>query len=199
MSATGTPATMRADARRNRQLLIAAALAAFTEHGADDASLDEIARRAGVGIGTLYRHFPSRQALLEAVYRDQVEDLCAGARDRAAAATPAQALANWLRDLMAFAATKRNLTSSLMSGPDSKHSEVAVSCSAMVREAADGLLAQAQRSGEIRPDVDATDLLRLCHALALASELPSTDAGQPERLLKVLLDGLRAAEPGAAG
>ena len=199
MSATGTPATMRADARRNRQLLIAAALAAFTEHGADDASLDEIARRAGVGIGTLYRHFPSRQALLEAVYRDQVEELCAGARDRAAAATPAQALENWLRDLMAFAATKRNLTSSLMSSPDSKRSEVAVSCSAMVREAADGLLARAQRSGEIRPDVDATDLLRLSHALALASELPSTHADQPERLLKVLLDGLRAPEPGAAG
>ncbi len=199
MSATGPPATMRADARRNRQLLIAAALAAFTEHGADDASLDEIARRAGVGIGTLYRHFPSRQALLEAVYRDQVEELCAGARDRAAAAAPAQALENWLRDLMAFAATKRNLTSSLMSSPDSKRSEVAVSCSAMVRETADGLLARAQRSGEIRPDVDATDLLRLSHALALASELPSTHADQPERLLQVLLDGLRATEPGTAG
>ena len=199
MSATGPPATMRADARRNRQRLIAAALAAFTEHGADDASLDEIARRAGVGIGTLYRHFPNRQALLEAVYRDQVEDLCAAARDRAAAAAPAQALADWLRDLMAFAATKRNLTSSLMSSPESKRSEVAVSCSAMVREAADGLLARAQRSGEIRPDVDATDLLRLSHALALASELPSTHADQPERLLQVLLDGLRAPEPGAAG
>ena len=199
MSATGTPATMRADARRNRQLLIAAALAAFTEHGADDASLEEIARRAGVGIGTLYRHFPSRQALLEAVYREQVEDLCAAARDQPATATPAQALENWLRDLMAFAATKRNLTSSLMSGPDSKRSEVALSCSAMVREAADGLLAQAQRAGEIRPDVDATDLLRLTHGLALASELPSAHADQPERLLKVLLDGLRAAEPGPAG
>jgi len=198
MSATGPPATMRADARRNRQLLIAAALAAFTEHGADDASLDEIARRAGVGIGTLYRHFPNRQALLEAVYRDQVEDLCAAARDRAAAATPAQALENWLRDLMAFAATKRNLTSSIMSVPEGKRSEVATSCSTMVREAADGLLARAQRSGEIRPDVDATDLLRLSHALAVASELPSTHADQPERLLKVLLDGLRAPEPGAA-
>ena len=198
MSATGTPATMRADARRNRQLLIAAALAAFTEHGADDASLDEIARRAGVGIGTLYRHFPNRQALLEAVYRDQVEDLCAAARDRAAAATPAQALENWLRDLMAFAATKRNLTSSIMSVPEGKRSEVALSCSAMVRDAADGLLAQAQRSGEIRPDVDAIDLLRLSHALAVASEMPSGHADQQERLLKVLLDGLRAPEPGAA-
>ena len=77
---------MRADARRNRQRLIEAALAAFAEHRADDASLDEIARRAGVGIGTLYRHFPTRQALLEAVYRSQVEALCARAQDYSAAA-----------------------------------------------------------------------------------------------------------------
>ncbi len=181
---------MRADARRNRQRLLAAALQAYTEHGADDASLDEIARRAGVGIGTLYRHFPTRQTLLEAVYRDQVEDLCA--RADTPAATPAAALENWLRELMAFAATKRNLTSSLMSGPDRKNSEVATSCGALVREAAAGLLAGAQRSGEIRPDVDVTDVLRLSHALALASELPSTHADQPERLLKVLVDGLRA-------
>jgi AcrR family transcriptional regulator len=190
---------MRADARRNRQRLLAAALAAFTEHGADDASLDEIARRAGVGIGTLYRHFPTRQALLEAVYRDQVEELCASARDyTAAAASPAQALADWLRALTAFGATKRNLTSSLMSGPDGKRSEVAMSCSAMVREAAAGLLADAQRSGEIRPDVDATDLLRLSHALALAGELPSAHADQPERLMRVLLDGLRTSGPADA-
>jgi AcrR family transcriptional regulator len=192
MSATGTPAAMRADARRNRQRLISAALAAFTEHGADDASLDAIARRAGVGIGTLYRHFPTRQALLEAVYRDQVEELCSGAGRLGAAASPAQALESWLRALMAFSATKKNLTSSLMSGPDSKRSEVAVSCSAMVRETADKLLTEAQRSGEIRPDVDATDLLRLSHALAMSSELPSVHADQPERLMKVLLDGLRA-------
>src|SRR6267154_2415401 len=87
MSATSPPAgAMRADARRNRQRLIEAALAAFAEHGADDASLDQIARRAGVGIGTLYRHFPTRLALLEAVYRSQVEALCARAREYSAEA-----------------------------------------------------------------------------------------------------------------
>jgi AcrR family transcriptional regulator len=193
MSTAGTPPAMRADARRNRQLLLAAALAAFTEQGADDASLDQIARRAGVGIGTLYRHFPDRQALLEAVYRDQVEELCASAREQAGPLPPAEALARWLRELMAFAATKRTLTSSIMTGPDSKRSAVAVSCSAMVREAATGLLTAAQQSGEIRADVDAADLLRLAHALAVAGELPSADPGQPERLLQVLLDGLRAA------
>src|ERR1700734_4157343 len=78
MSATSPPdGTMRADARRNRQRLVGAGLPAFAEPGGDDGSLDEIARRAGVGIGTLYRHFPTRQALLEAVYRSQVEALCA--------------------------------------------------------------------------------------------------------------------------
>jgi AcrR family transcriptional regulator len=195
----GTPAdppAMRADARRNRQLLLAAALAAFTEHGADDASLDEIARRAGVGIGTLYRHFPTRQSLLEAVYRDQVEELCARTQEHAA--TPAVALEAWLRNLMTFAATKRNLTRSMMAGPDGKNSEVARSCSTLMREAVAGLLAQAQQAGEIRPDVDATDVLRMSHALAVACELPSVHPDQPERLLKVVLDGLRAA-PQQAG
>jgi AcrR family transcriptional regulator len=187
---------MRADARRNRQLLLAAALDAFAEHGADDASLDEIARRAGVGIGTLYRHFPTRRALLEAVYRDQVEDICAGARDLAAAAPPVEALHQWLRALMTFGATKRNLAGSLMSGPEK--SEVALSCSTMVREAAGTLLAAAQRSGDIRPDVDATDLLRLSHAITLAAELPSLHPDQAERLMKVMLDGLRAVDPAPA-
>jgi AcrR family transcriptional regulator len=190
VSATDTPVPMRADARRNRQRLLAAALQAFTEHGADDASLDEIARRAGVGIGTLYRHFPTRQTLLEAVYRDQVEDLCA--RAGTPAATPAAALEGWLRELISFAATKRNLISSLMAGPEGKNSELATSCSALVRQAAGELLAAAQRAGEIRPDVDVTDVLRLSHALGIAAELPSAHADQPERLLKVLVDGLRA-------
>jgi AcrR family transcriptional regulator len=158
---------MRADARRNRQLLLAAAMDAFAEHGADDASLDEIARRAGVGIGTLYRHFPDRRALHR-----------------------------WVRAMMNFGATKRNLAGSLMSGPEK--SEVALSCSTMVREAAGMLLAAAQRSGEIRPDVDATDLLRLSHAITLAAELPSQHPDQAERLMTVMLDGLRAASPAPA-
>jgi AcrR family transcriptional regulator len=190
---------LRADAQRNRDKLLTVAVAAFAEHGIE-ASLEDIARRAGVGIGTLYRHFPTRQALLEAVYRDQVEELCASAREHSAsAASPAEALADWLRALMVFGATKRNLTSSLMSGPEGKRSEVAVSCSAMVRDAVSELLADAQRSGEIRPDVDAVDLLRLSHALSVAGELPSTHADQPDRLMRVLLDGLRAAGTGPAG
>ena len=196
MSATGAPAGpgMRADARRNRQRLLDAALQAYTEHGADDASLDEIARRAGVGIGTLYRHFPDRRALLEAVYRDQVEDLCTGARKLQAEAAPGlagEALERWLRALVGFAATKRNLTSSIMSGP--AKSEVATSCSAMIRESVEGLLAEAQRAGAIRPDVDAVDLLRMSHAISIAADLPNSHPDQADRLMAVMLAGLRPA------
>jgi AcrR family transcriptional regulator len=192
MSATGTPAgmAMRADARRNRQRLLDAALQVYAERGADDATLDEIPRRAGVGIGTLYRHFPTRQALLEAVYRDQVEELCAVARELHDEAPPEQALERWLRALMAFATTKKNLSSSLMSGPN-KSSEVATSCSAMVREAATKLLAEAQATGQVRGDVDAVDLLRMSHALAIAADLPHSHPDQGERLMSVLLAGLR--------
>ena len=192
MSAAGTSAgtAMRADARRNRQRLLDAALQVYAERGADDASLDEIARRAGVGIGTLYRHFPTRRALLEAVYRDQVEELCAVARELKDQAPPEQALEGWLRALMAFGTTKRNLSSALMSGPE-KSTEVATSCSAMVRDAATGLLAEAQRTGQVRRDVDVTDLLRLSHALALAADLPHSHPDQGERLMSVLLAGLR--------
>src|SRR5215472_6078720 len=96
----GDPRPMRADAQRNYARLLSAAMAAFTEHGADDTSLEEIARRAGVGIGTLYRHFPTRQALLEAVYRDQVEALRARADDLTGSDDPGEALAAWLRALM---------------------------------------------------------------------------------------------------
>ena len=204
MSATSPPdGAMRADARRNRQRLIEAALAAFAEHGADDASLDEIARRAGVGIGTLYRHFPTRQALLEAVYRSQVEALCAQAEEYSAQlgdASATDALARWLEALVAFAATKRNLTISMMSSLGGKNAEVVSSCSAMVREAVVPLLARAQQAGEIRPDVDVSDLLKMSHAISVACEYPSSHSDQAQRLLMVMLDGLRhGAGAGSAG
>src|SRR5262249_58680197 len=93
MSTVGVPSPMRADARRNREMLLAAALEAFTERGADDTSLEEIARRTGVGIGTLYRHFPGRTALLEAVYTDQVAALCRRADELIATQAPGAALA----------------------------------------------------------------------------------------------------------
>src|SRR5580692_6802734 len=120
MSVTGLPAEakearpMRADAQRNYARLLDAASAAFVEHGADDVSLEEIARRSCVGIGTLYRHFPTRQALLEAVYRDQVETLSRQAVDYLGWESAGEGLHAWLRALMAFGITKRSMNKALL-------------------------------------------------------------------------------------
>jgi AcrR family transcriptional regulator len=190
MSTVGLPppGPMRADARRNRELLLAAALEAFTEHGADDTSLEEIARRAGVGIGTLYRHFPGRVALLEAVYTDQVAALCQRADDLIASQPPAAALAVWMRDLAEFSATKHNLVSAL-AADYGKDAPVFSACRDDLLAAASALLTRAQQAGAVRPDVEPLDLLRLSHGVAAATER-ATDSAQAERLLSLMLNGL---------
>ena len=186
---------MRADAQRNYARLLDAASAAFLEHGADDVSLEEIARRAGVGIGTLYRHFPTRQALLEAVYRDQVELLEARAEELLKAESPGDALADWLRALMKFSSTKHSLTSALLATLG-KDSELLSSCGAAIRGAADALLARAQEAGVVRPDADSGDVIRLVHAVNIATQRGPADPGQADRMLALILDGLRP-QPGA--
>lgn len=186
---------MRADAQRNYERLLSAANDAFAAHGADDASLEEIARRAGVGIGTLYRHFPNRQALLEAVYTDQVEALRARADELTGSADPAAALASWLRALVAFSSTKHRLTSALLAGLD-QDSELLSSCGTLICGSADILLASAQQAGAVRADADARDLIRLVHAVSIATERAPTDPGQTDRLLGLILDGLRPQPPG---
>ena len=199
MTATGAATqpgqrTMRADAQRNYQRLLTAASAMFAEQSADDASLEEIARRAGVGIGTLYRHFPNRQALLEAVYADQVNVLRGRAEELAAEPDPGEALAQWLRALIRFSRTKRSLTSALLATLD-KDSELLSSCSRQLRESADTLLGRAQQAGAVRADADPKDLLRLVHAISMAVEREPADAGQADRLLGLVLDGLRRQSP----
>jgi AcrR family transcriptional regulator len=186
----GPARPLRADARRNYERLLTAAAEAFAEHGADDASLEEIARRAGVGIGTLYRHFPTRQALLEAVYRDQVEAVRGRAEELLASEAPGEALADWLRVLVAFSSTKRSLTSALLES-FGKDSELLSSCSAVICGAAEILLTRAQQAGVVRADADARDLIRLVHAVNIASQHTSADPGQSDRLLGLILDGLR--------
>ena len=195
MSVTGTrapaggPRPMRADAQRNYARLLDAARAAFVERGADDVSLEEIARRAGVGIGTLYRHFPTRQALLEAVYRDQVDTLSARAEELLRTESPEEALAEWMRALLEFSSTKRSMTSALLAtlGTDS---ELLSACVTVIRTAAESLLARAQQAGVVRPDADAGDLMRLVHAVNIATE-KAPDPGQADRMLALILDGLR--------
>jgi AcrR family transcriptional regulator len=192
---SGTPRSagrgMRADARRNYLKLLTAAAEAFAEHGADDVSLEEIAKRAGVGIGTLYRHFPTRHALLEAVYRDQVEALRARADELLETKPPAEALATWLRDLIDFGRTKRMLTSALLTTV-SRDSEVMTSSSGIVRGAAADVLAGAQQAGVVRPDADAGDLMKLVHAISMTTEWAGDDNEQAGRLLALVLDGLKS-------
>ena len=122
----GEEPRMRADARRSRAKLLDAATAAFAENGAD-APLEDIARRAGVGIGTLYRHFPTRVDLQAAVYRSQVETVCARGGELSESPAPGEAFADWLRGLTGFLATKRGLSHALISSLG-KDSELISSC-----------------------------------------------------------------------
>lgn len=180
---------LRADARRNHARLLDAAREAFSEHGAD-ANLDDIARRAGVGIGTLYRHFPARLDLLAAVLRDDMAALCADAERLLDDPSPAAALETWLRAVVAHAVSSRGLAAELMCTPPGDNSRSRSGCNAM--QAAGGkLLARAQAAGEVRQDIDAADLFALVNGIAWATEHSPRECSQPDRLLSLMLDGLR--------
>lgn len=186
------PHPLRADARRNRDRLIAVAREAFAERGAD-ASLDDIARRAGVGPGTLYRHFPTRLALMEAVYRDSVEALCAEARGLLSSPSPGDSLAAWLRSFLAYAATKRGLAKALMAAGEEKPA-VFAACHDMIGEAGAALLARAQDAGAVRSDVQLWDLLKLVSGIAMTCEQAHDCVATADRLLALALDGVRSRE-----
>jgi AcrR family transcriptional regulator len=177
---------MRADARRSRAKLLDAATAAFAENGAD-APLDDIARRAGVGIGTLYRHFPTRLDLQAAVFRSQVQSVCDTADDLVRTTTPEQAFVGWLRAMAGYLVTKRGMSASLIAGLG-RDSELITTCWKAMHDTADRLLAQAQDAGVLRPDVSADDVLRLVHGIAVATE---QSPEQADRLLSLMFEGLR--------
>jgi AcrR family transcriptional regulator len=177
---------MRADARRNYKRLLDEAKVAFLEHGAD-APLEDIAKRAGVGIGTLYRHFPTRMALQEAVYHDEVDELCAKAYALLDTEPVGESLAAWMREFAAHATSRRGLMQTLKEVING-HSDVFGRCHDEIRGAAGVVLAQAQEAGTVRPEVTVADLLRLTHAISVATEhAPETS----DRLLSYVLDGLR--------
>jgi AcrR family transcriptional regulator len=177
---------MRADARRSHERLLTAATAAFAEHGAD-APLEDIARRAGVGIGTLYRHFPTRLDLQEAVFRNQVSAVCAQGEELAGAPSAGDAFAGWLRVLATYLVTKRGLAGALIAA-HGRDSEVISSCSQVMRATASRLLERAQEAGAVRPDLTATDVMMLVHGVVVATERTPEQA---DRLLSLTLDGLR--------
>lgn len=181
----------RTDALRNRERILEVAKQAFTRHGAD-ASLDDIAKQAGVGAGTLYRHFPTRDALIEAVYRSEVEKLAAAAREFAAAMPPIDALRTWLLLFVDYIAAKHIIAPALNSvagGP----SKLYESSRSMIQGALEELVKRAKKSGDVRRDVDASDLLR---AVIGVSYVGSGGDWQQSarRLVNILIAGSRPAK-----
>jgi AcrR family transcriptional regulator len=172
----------RADARRNFDALLAAAREAFTQHGAS-ASLEDIARRAGVGVGTLYRNFPTREALIEAVYVDEVVALQQAARDTEKL-EPWDALRSWLHRYIEYVGTKRALIEVL-----NRHTEVMLACRAMLYGAGGPVVRRGQVAGVVRADTSIEDIVRLLSAVAgVAYE----DEAQRTRILDLTIDALRA-------
>ncbi|MEV7088798.1 TetR family transcriptional regulator [Streptomyces sp. NPDC093085] len=184
------PRPMRADARRNYERLLGEARTSFSERGTDT-SLEDIARRAGVGIGTLYRHFPNRHALLNAVFQEALADLLQRSRELAEAENPCPALTEWLRAVITHAGEYRGFSRALMSAYGDRSSALA-ECGDPLRAAGARLLTRAQESGDVRPDVPIRDLLQLTNAIALAAEQSPDDPGLADRLLTLTLTGLKA-------
>src|ERR687886_1157215 len=175
----------RADALRNYQKLVAAAREAFTE--ADrSASLEDIARRAGVGIGTLYRNFPTRADLVQAIYVDEVEALARSAAEFSQL-EPWEGLTAWLRRFVGYVATKQALSDELFAVAE-RDAAVFAGCRSMLHAAGEPLLRRAQDAGIVRPDVTIEEVVRMVGGIA---KIPADDPADVQRLLAVALDGLR--------
>ncbi len=179
----------RADALRNRDRLVEAAKASFAASGAD-VSLEEIALHAGVGIGTLYRHFPSRDAIVEAVYRREVEHLADTANRLTGLLPPGEALHAWMRLFVDYIATKRVIAPALKSTVGGA-SELRASSSARITEAMARMVERAKSAGDIRADADPADLLRAIAGFTQFSAGGDWEASA-RRLIDILVDGLRS-------
>jgi AcrR family transcriptional regulator len=190
-----TARPLRADARRNRDKLLVAATAAFAEEG-EDVALEAIAARAGVGIGTLYRHFPSRDALVVAAYRHEVDALCAAAADLLRSRPADAALRAWARRFAAYIATKRAMGNALRSAAASD-SPLFADTRERILGALRRLLEAGAADGTLRADVDARDVLRVINGIWYLPSGPRwrEDVG---RMLDLVIDGLRYGAPGRA-
>ena len=162
---------MRADARKNYDRLLAVGREVVTEHGAE-ASLRDVARKADVGLGTLYRHFPTREALLEALIRTNVDELTAQAAERETSSTPEDALASWLRDSVALTHEYRGVAGLMTAAMEDTESALYSSCIAL-HDAGTRALDRAHAAGVARADIDGTDLFALVAALAWLYDQPS--------------------------
>lgn len=180
----------RADAVRNRERVLEAAKAVFSA-GGPEASLEAVARRAGVGIGTLYRHFPTREALFEAVYRREVQQLSELAEQLKAEADPVEALRRWLRSNVEFVATKKGMSAALALTVQGS-SELRAHASERLTQSVAALLERAVAAGRIRADISPEDLLRALIGMCYMHDQPGWQASVL-RLLDVFVDGLRLA------
>jgi len=181
------PRPMRADAQKNYENLLAVARTLVAQQGAD-ASLRDLARKAGVGLGTLYRHFPTREALLETLLRAEWDELGAKARTFETASAPDDALVSWLRELVAGARIYRGVVESMMAALADKKSALHASCAAM-RAAGARLLSRAQAEGTARTDIDGTDLFALVGALAWIGDHAALEP-RAEHLFDVVVSSL---------
>ena len=175
----------RADARRNYEKVLAAAREAFAE-GGESTALEEIARRAGVGIGTLYRHFPNRQALLEAVYLNEVDEVTRTA-SQLDGVDAWEALNGWFGRVVAYLGTKRALAHELLNYLD-QDAPLFQQCRASLYAAGEPLLKRAQDAGVVRGDVEFSDVM---HMVIGITKIPASDPAQIEHILRIALDGLR--------
>ena len=178
----------RADAIRNRERVLEAAKAVFSAGGAE-ASLEAVAREAGVGIGTLYRHFPTREALFEAVYRREVQQLADLAEQLKQEAKPIDALRQWMRSIVKFVATKKGMSAALTLAVD-KNSKLFSSSADRLARTVGGLLDRAIAAGEIRDDISPEDLLRAVVGMCYMHDQPGWQTSVL-RLVDVFVNGLR--------
>jgi AcrR family transcriptional regulator len=182
----------RADARRNRALLLEAAGAVFAARGVA-ASTEEVARAAGVGVGTLFRHFPTKEALLEAVYRVRMRRMADELRDLVTADDPGSALFGFLADAVAHSATKIAVADALAAAGIDARTALAEEGQELTGALAQ-LLVRAQEAGAVRPDVGLPELVALLVGASRAAEHAGTDAVRT-RIIGVILDGLRPVSP----
>jgi AcrR family transcriptional regulator len=186
---TVTERPRRADAQRNYERILAVARVAVDERGGDIV-LEDIARDAGVGIGTLYRHFPTRQALFEATFLHEARELRARAEGLVGDPDPFDALRGWLRQQMDFGAHGHSMGAAVMNAKHTEGSEIQRACAGM-REAGAVLLSQAQAAGTVRDEVELADVLRLIHGVVLANQ-QVPDPERAGRMFDLVMAGIRA-------
>jgi AcrR family transcriptional regulator len=188
---SSSPRKPRADAQRNRIRILEIAKRAFTRAGVN-ISLDDVARQAAIGAGTLYRHFPTREALLEAVYRTEVEKLAAAESELAASMAPVEALRGWMLLFVDYIATKQLIAPALnniVGGP----SKLFACTGNQIKGAIEALVKRAIESGDIRPDLDPLDLLRALIGVSNVASAPDW-AQSAKRLVDILILGSRPIE-----